>query len=85
VLWLAVLLGFLFGFAVGHFVAVPVGGLAWGGWLYYDDRRHPQRPELEGDLGTFVVIVYVGTVTAAILFGVVLRWGLRYVMQRRLG
>src|SRR6266545_2411034 len=28
-LWLAVLLGFLFGFAVGHFVAVPVGGLAW--------------------------------------------------------
>jgi hypothetical protein len=82
-LWLAVVLGFLFGFAIGHLVAVPVGGLAWGGWLYYNDHEHPERPELEDDLGTFVVIVYVGMVTAAILFGVALRYGLRYVMLRR--
>ncbi len=49
---LAVSLGFLFGFVVGHFVAVPVGSMAWGGWLYYDHQQHP-RPPLEDNLGTF--------------------------------
>ena len=80
---LALLLGFVFGFVVGHFVAVPVGALGWGGWLYYDDHQHPERPRLEGTLDRDLPIILIAVVAAAILAGVALRWGVRYLMQRR--
>ena len=80
---LALLLGFVFGFVAGHFIAVPVGAIAWGGWLYYDDHQHPERPRLEGTLHRDLPIVLIAMVAVAILAGVALRWGVRYVMQRR--
>jgi hypothetical protein len=80
---LVLLLSFVFGFVVGHFVAVPVGAMAWGGWLYYDDHQHPHRPRLEGTLDRDLPIVSIAMVAVAILAGYALRWGVRYAMQRR--
>jgi heme/copper-type cytochrome/quinol oxidase subunit 1 len=75
-LWLVVA-GAGVGFVLGSFAAVPIGTTAWVAYMALVQNQHSNGPQLEGDLGLWVVAAEIALAAGGIASGVAARRAMR--------